>query len=122
MIRRPPRSTLFPYTTLFRSDQLSYDLFLNQNTRQEAVFPYRQFGYVFDQMNGAQADGPAFLINIHKVDTVSDAEAYVSRISAIAKYLDEAIAESQARQALGVAPPKWVYPYVIADSRNVISG
>src|SRR3712207_8748823 len=70
MIRRPPRSTLFPYTTLFRSDQLSYDLFLNQNTRQEAVFPYRQFGYVFDQMNGAQADGPAFLINIHKVDTV----------------------------------------------------
>src|SRR3712207_8497052 len=26
MIRRPPRSTLFPYTTLFRSDsRLSYD-------------------------------------------------------------------------------------------------
>src|SRR3712207_6949951 len=23
MIRRPPRSTLFPYTTLFRSDQLN---------------------------------------------------------------------------------------------------
>src|SRR5258707_13704373 len=23
MIRRPPRSTLFPYTTLFRSDQIS---------------------------------------------------------------------------------------------------
>src|SRR5438105_9047217 len=27
MIRRPPRSTLFPYTTLFRSDQLvAHDL------------------------------------------------------------------------------------------------
>src|SRR3712207_7224047 len=24
MIRRPPRSTLFPYTTLFRSDQLAW--------------------------------------------------------------------------------------------------
>src|SRR3712207_8798400 len=24
MIRRPPRSTLFPYTTLFRSDSLTY--------------------------------------------------------------------------------------------------
>src|SRR3712207_8525186 len=24
MIRRPPRSTLFPYTTLFRSDKSSY--------------------------------------------------------------------------------------------------
>src|SRR3712207_7807925 len=26
MIRRPPRSTLFPYTTLFRSDALGGDL------------------------------------------------------------------------------------------------
>src|SRR3712207_9305702 len=26
MIRRPPRSTLFPYTTLFRSDQVLLDL------------------------------------------------------------------------------------------------
>src|SRR2546426_10722391 len=25
MIRRPPRSTLFPYTTLFRSNQLLHD-------------------------------------------------------------------------------------------------
>src|SRR3712207_9339436 len=29
MIRRPPRSTLFPYTTLFRSDNLFLELFLN---------------------------------------------------------------------------------------------
>src|SRR3712207_6913289 len=27
MIRRPPRSTLFPYTTLFRSSSLGYTLF-----------------------------------------------------------------------------------------------
>src|SRR3712207_8396647 len=26
MIRRPPRSTLFPYTTLFRSDRLDTDI------------------------------------------------------------------------------------------------
>src|SRR2546426_7015184 len=31
MIRRPPRSTLFPYTTLFRSLQL---LFLSQHERE----------------------------------------------------------------------------------------
>src|SRR2546426_8233411 len=28
MIRRPPRSTLFPYTTLFRSDDIEIDPFL----------------------------------------------------------------------------------------------
>src|SRR2546426_8130489 len=29
MIRRPPRSTLFPYTTLFRSNDLRSDNFFN---------------------------------------------------------------------------------------------
>src|SRR2546426_4364669 len=30
MIRRPPRSTLFPYTTLFRSDDRDIEMFLDQ--------------------------------------------------------------------------------------------
>src|SRR2546430_13948447 len=34
MIRRPPRSTLFPYTTLFRSVHISV---------KEAVFPFTKF-------------------------------------------------------------------------------
>src|SRR5256885_16368133 len=33
MIRRPPRSTLFPYTTLFRSSQLFGDLAVLQRSR-----------------------------------------------------------------------------------------
>src|SRR5256885_12047929 len=38
MIRRPPRSTLFPYTTLFRSDQLLLSLLL-WNARRVDVRP-----------------------------------------------------------------------------------
>src|SRR3712207_7259417 len=36
MIRRPPRSTLFPYTTLFRSPE-DADLTRNAGTRGEAI-------------------------------------------------------------------------------------
>src|SRR5689334_23652057 len=39
MIRRPPRSTLFPYTTLFRSE---YDRPLEAEIKQEAVPRNRQ--------------------------------------------------------------------------------
>ena len=112
----------FDRATLSPEDQLSYDLFLYRNTRAESVFPYRDYGYVFDQMNGNQSEGPAFLINIHKIDTVSDADAYISRIREIARYLDQSVDQARKRQALGVLPPKWVFPYVIADSRNVITG
>ncbi|HVM36914.1 MAG TPA: DUF885 domain-containing protein [Sphingomicrobium sp.] len=114
--------TRFDRSRLSPEDQLSYDLFLYGNAQAERVYPFRKNGLVFDQMNGAQSSGPAFLINIHKVESVSDAEAYVSRLREMARYLDQAIAEAKARQALGVLPPRWVFPYVIADSRNVISG
>jgi uncharacterized protein (DUF885 family) len=112
----------FPRASLSPEDQLSYDLFIAQNARADAVFPYRRYGYVFDQMNGLQSQAPAFLINIHRVDSVADAEAYVSRLKGLAVLLDQGIAEAKERQALGVLPPKWVFPYVIADSRNLISG
>ena len=38
MIRRPPRSTLFPYTTLFRSERAFEDLDAADNTDRTAVF------------------------------------------------------------------------------------
>src|SRR3712207_8007451 len=45
MIRRPPRSTLFPYTTLFRSELgralagKRFDLTLNLNVYTKSVWP-----------------------------------------------------------------------------------
>src|SRR3712207_9017869 len=37
MIRRPPRSTLFPYTTLFRSGGENADRTIGRETRQNAL-------------------------------------------------------------------------------------
>src|SRR5215203_7183808 len=37
MIRRPPRSTLFPYTTLFRSNQVTAVVLLRSSRRLRAV-------------------------------------------------------------------------------------
>src|SRR5256885_11196795 len=43
MIRRPPRSTLFPYTTLFRSDEFLYSNNLNERNytgRSQRYYDY----------------------------------------------------------------------------------
>ncbi|HEX8400437.1 MAG TPA: DUF885 domain-containing protein [Allosphingosinicella sp.] len=112
----------FDRAQLSPEDQLSYDLFENMVDRRGGIFAFRDNGYVFDQMNGAQSEAPAFLINIHRVDTLADAEAYVRRLQGIDAALDQAIAEARQRQAKGVLPPRWVYPYVINDSRNVTKG
>ncbi len=116
MVRR------FDRDSLSAEDQLSYDLLLYRNERFASIFPYRYGGYVFDQMNGAQADIPAFLINIHKVENEEDARNYISRIRASASYLDQAIAEAKAREKAGTLPPKWVFSQVIEQSQNLIRG
>ena len=112
----------FDPAKLSPENRLSYRLFEKRAERSEAAYTYNDYGYVFDQMNGAQSQLPAFLINIHRVDTKSDARAYVSRLYGLGPGMMEAIGQAKARAAQGILPPKWVYPYVINDARNVITG
>src|SRR3712207_8346728 len=51
MIRRPPRSTLFPYTTLFRSERFAHTAF--------QVAMYEPYVRLADRLNGlAPGDAP----------------------------------------------------------------
>lgn len=112
----------FDPAKLSPEDRLSYRLFEYQAERAARAHPYRKNDYIFDQMNGAQSQMPAFLINIHSVRSKADAEAYVARLQALGPQMDALIAESRERSQSGVMPPKWVYPFVLDDARNVIKG
>ena len=112
----------FDAASLNANDALSYRLFKADAALEKAAFPFRNNRYIFDQMNGAQSQIPAFLINIHRVATKSDAEAYISRIEASGPYLYELVKQSGERANNGVIVPSWVFPYVIADAQNVIKG
>lgn len=112
----------FDFAKLSTENQLSYRLFEKRFERMEAADAFDDNGYVFDQMNGAQSQIPSFLINIHRIDSKSDARAYISRLYGIGPAMSDAIGQARSRAAKGVMPPKWVFPYVISDARNVISG
>src|SRR3712207_6989541 len=63
MIRRPPRSTLFPYTTLFRSRiEIAVDLIVERGEHDLAVLratvtaDERQHGYPCAFLDGAAGD------------------------------------------------------------------
>ncbi len=110
----------FDPAKLSAEEALSFELFNAQAARAERLFPFRDDEYIFDQMNGAQSQMPAFLINIHRVANVAEAEAYVERIRGIGPVLDALSAESARRAKKGVQPPKWVYAYVISDIENLM--
>lgn len=107
---------------LDEAHRMSVDLFEYNAARATAAYEFRDWGYVFDQMNGAQSGLPAFLINIHKVDSRQDAAAYVKRLEGLGPTLRKYLEVARSRAAKGVAPPRWVYAFVISDAQNVISG
>src|SRR2546426_8937742 len=45
MIRRPPRSTLFPYTTLFRSVPRAQPLFTYVNPAGKTEYEFKKLGF-----------------------------------------------------------------------------
>src|SRR2546428_3878208 len=75
MIRRPPRSTLFPYTTLFRSAVLASRLRVKNKLFDE----FARFRKNLDPIRAAVADinQPVF----RDVDTDDDGLVYVDRKS-----------------------------------------
>ncbi len=94
---------------------------LNLQSAEESA-PFRHHRYVFDQMNGAQSEIPAFLINQHQVDSVADAEAYVSRLDGLPAYLGQQLENATIAFDMGILPPAFVYDYVLADCASVITG
>src|SRR5438067_9999769 len=55
MIRRPPRSTLFPYTTLFRSvKQLAADLMCSSRKILASLQWLRENGWISEAQRGAR--------------------------------------------------------------------
>lgn len=112
----------FDFSKLDAQTQLSWRLAEYQLERSEAFFPFRHHGYVFDQMGGVQSGIPAFMINQHKVTSVSDAEAYISRLNGVPTYLGQQVANSSDAAARGILPPAFVFDYVLSDAAGVITG
>ena len=83
---------------------------------------WRDWGYQF-AANGNPTTGlPVFMINNHRVDSVEDAEAYVSRLKGSERVMGEIAAELRDRAAKGVISPNFVFEPSIANTRNIIAG
>src|SRR3712207_8100241 len=74
MIRRPPRSTLFPYTTLFRSSTLMGGLPLYNSPQFSATYPFYFFG---SNLYGGPVEA---LLNIRYVIALHRSEEHTSEL------------------------------------------
>ncbi|MEX0734233.1 MAG: DUF885 domain-containing protein [Steroidobacteraceae bacterium] len=107
--------------TLDDVTRLSWKVFEVSQERRIAHYRWRNHNYLFDK-NGAHVSLPAFLINTHLIETEADALAYLRRLEGIRVLFDQQLARATQAAKQGIAPPRFVYPYVIEDAGNIIKG
>lgn len=112
----------FDFEALDADAQLSYRLFATIGQRSLKQFQYRFHNYPVNQMFGWHSQIPSFLINIHRIDSLGNAEDYISRLRGVQPLMAQVIEGMETRQGMGIVPPKFVFPLVLGGARNVISG
>ena len=112
----------FDLERLSHAGRLSYRMFEDNVLRGREQFQWRKHRFPIST-NGSPAGGiPVFLINQHRIDSVADAEAYISRLREVERVMSEVSANVRGQAAMGIVPPKFVFAPVRADARKVITG
>ena len=83
---------------------------------------WRDWGFQFAANGNPTTSLPVFMINNHRVSSVSDAEAYVARLTEAERYMGQVAATLRARADAGVVSPRFVFQPSIDNTRAVISG
>ena len=74
--------------------------------------------YVISQQNGAVTSTPEFLNSVHQIHSRADAEAYLARVSAFARVVDQETARCTADAAIGVMPPNFIAATALTQLRG----
>src|SRR2546423_8760632 len=99
MIRRPPRSTLFPYTTLFRSEAGDADLLLHVVDASDPAMP-DQLAVTREVLGDIGADQASWLL-LNKIDRVdARSEEHTSELQSLAYLVCRLLLEKKKRTTI----------------------
>jgi len=101
---------------------LSVKMYEEDIQRNEESLQWIRYNYDVSQMGGAHDDLPAFLINVHRIDNISDAKAYIERLNKIRVVFNQVLVNLKASEAIGVIPPYFTFKYVTDDINGFITG
>ena len=102
--------------------RLSYRLFEENVLRGRRNFEWRYHGFPVSTNGSPAGSIPVFLINQHRIESVADAEAYISRLRETERVMGEVSTWVRRQADMGIVPPKFVFDPVRADAKRVITG
>lgn len=122
MLSSVSRASLKPHDRLLY-DSVAYEL---ANGAAGARFPHGNVGtfgggnpYVISQQDGLYQSGPEFLDSVHRVENATDAEAYLSRLAAMGRGLDQETQHARHDASIGVIPPSFLLDTTIGQLKQL---
>ncbi|MEO1242164.1 MAG: DUF885 domain-containing protein [Pseudomonadota bacterium] len=112
----------FDYDALSEQSKVSYRIFEFLQERSIADHRYRFHGYAFSTMNNPITFPVTLLQNNHRVDDLSDAEAYISRLNGMDGLVDDIIEGINMAAERGIVPTSFSFDPVVTDAGNIIKG
>jgi uncharacterized protein (DUF885 family) len=112
----------FDFARLGAADKLSYRLFEVAVDTQRRQQRWRWHSFPISTNGTPAGDIPVFLINQHRIDSVEDAQAYVSRLREVERVMREVSANVRRQAGMGIVPPRMVFEPARADARRVVTG
>lgn len=109
--------------SLSPAEKVNYDVVL-YTRRSAAAAQAFDFGggrspYVISQQDGSYQSIPNFLDTKQPIDTAADADAYLARLGAFGKALDDETAQMQRDVARGVIPPDFLLAKALTQLKAV---
>lgn len=112
----------FDRNGLSEQGKISFDLFKKNLQDNIDDHKWRHYNYPVNQMYGIHSNLPAFMMTMHRVDSEEDLRDYISRLEEFQRVFSETVDNLKASEKASVVAPRFVYPYVLSASQNVITG
>lgn len=82
---------------------------------------FNKYEYPVNHINGIQVELPRFMIEVHQIATLGDAENYLERLSKFDVKFDQLIQLLESRKNENVIPPRFILQRVIDETKDFIS-
>lgn len=82
---------------------------------------YRYHDYPVNQLFGIQNGFPSFMDAQHQVNTLEDAQHYVSRLSKVKTKFEQNMEGLKIRENMGIIPPRFVIARVLDEMTNFVT-
>ncbi|WMJ75181.1 DUF885 domain-containing protein [Cytophagaceae bacterium ABcell3] len=112
----------FNFEKLNRQAQISYRLSDYNFKMREEGMQWRFHNYPVNQLFGLHSSAPSFLINVHRIDSIPDAEDYIARLEGMEPLFEQFMEKVKVREEKDIMPPKFVYERVINDCKSLLQG